>query len=706
MKSRKKIFNVKLYFEGIKQLKMIGIMSFVILALESFLSPLGINIERTSAIERQLAYSSVPGAVDISPQIYSFISINPLVVGVFLVVVPLMTLFLFNFMTRRNASDFYHSIPDTRECLLLSYGAAVLTWAAGLILSSGLITVVTCGFMKYVEVNLVSVVTIIFTSFAGSVYVLGIFLLAMSLSGTVFTNVVVAAMIMFMPRLILCICMAVLSEAVYFVPFDFSGFIFNDRLNVVTNIFTGIIARGRCDGICMVSAGIYTLIVGVIILVVAAMAFKSRKSEAATCAAINSKLQCVFRLIPAFVICLIPATVILIAKIGGETWDASEKFMLVVLYIVAIVAYFLYELITTKKWRNIIKAVPGLLILFALNVIYIFGMYEAIQITVNDVPDKADIQSVSICNGTGQDYFQKTMGEIKLQSEEAYDVILNRLAYQVEAYNSGEMVYWYKNSYKARFTVEIDTGIRSIYRTVFLNDEEYRRMMNVINSDPSYLDTMYTLPQIGKNQTSAYVYGVEDDAANMLYSLYAEEVKSLDMADYYYMVVEGYSMGNTSAWINVSTVLGTDSYHLSLPISSTKTPETFAAYVNAVNSNSQGKNPVKEFFKNFGKDAEDGEWGYYSMYFELYDGDETYYASAYYSLNDGYSDFTENGRKILEQIGEKLEEQNGEIDVNKPIVMVDLSMNYYTDTGDSYYEDVQYYNVDEELYELFMEYVN
>ena len=117
----KKWLNVRLYVDALRQLKLIGWMAFIVYMLEAVLLPLWLVIEHWES-------GTFPEE--------TAIGMHPLLVTSFWVVIPLMMLYLFGFLNKRNAVDFYHAIPDRRFCVFFSMLAAVLTWGVFLVVSS------------------------------------------------------------------------------------------------------------------------------------------------------------------------------------------------------------------------------------------------------------------------------------------------------------------------------------------------------------------------------------------------------------------------------------------------------------------------------------------------------------------------------------------------------------------------------------------
>ena len=76
----------------------------------------------------------------------------------------------------------------------------------------------------------------------------------------------------------------------------------------------------------------------------------------------------------ALVICLIPLTDIFSATVV-HNWSAGRIYGIVVWYIIAVIVYFLYELISTRKWKTLLRTIPGLGLLALVNVAILLSMY-------------------------------------------------------------------------------------------------------------------------------------------------------------------------------------------------------------------------------------------------------------------------------------------------------------------------------------------
>ena len=118
-----RIFDRKLYLEGIRYLKGFGIITTILLTV----FPLFTLVSEV--------FDSI-GTNEIAREYVSAWSLNPVLVLLFCAVAPLMTIILFNFTTSRAASDFYFSVPKTRKSLYFSFFLSIIPYSQVNLVSS------------------------------------------------------------------------------------------------------------------------------------------------------------------------------------------------------------------------------------------------------------------------------------------------------------------------------------------------------------------------------------------------------------------------------------------------------------------------------------------------------------------------------------------------------------------------------------------
>lgn len=575
---KKPFFNVKLYLEGIRQLRVVGVMGAIIMGGAAFLIPMGYNISNANYEEyldgRWTKVGNYIGT-------YGILDINPLIVTMFLILTPLMVMVLFNFLNRRNACDFYHAVPDTRTSLFLSYGASVLTWDIAILLLSYIITALSGAAFKHVQVDYSDILVVTVNYIAGCVFMFGVFAISMSLTGTILTNFLVAVMILAVPRIIVTVFMLVLSDSLEILPFTFSNSILDDRLNTVTNLVTGSAVRGDYDAIFMWRSALYTFVVGGLYCCLGLFLFRKRKSEAAASAAVNPIMQCVFRLVPAVLISLVPLATCISYFIQKYDMDGIEIFGIVVLYLIAILFYFIYELVTTKKLKNCLKAIPGLLGLVAFNVIF-FGLFLAsYHIVLNHVPKVLDIKYVHIDfdpYGYVGNFYSGKAEQADITSEEIKELLVSGLQNNIERIKSGDYS-WYGE--RTVVQAEFHTKFGTITRLITLPKRKSTTLAGLLSQNPQIMENLLEpVPFDDIRSISGYRYvELTKEEVYDIYLRYLEELKTWDTQKCFNRLVLGSEeerVTDIRCWVK-----GSEMFNIAL---GTATPRTLNYYMNLVNS--------------------------------------------------------------------------------------------------------------------------
>lgn len=438
---KKSWFDPRLYREGLRQLRVIGVLSLVLMTLAAVLAPVGQAIQ--IAADQEIAAAA---GRNISIENLTLLGSHPLLLLGFPVLAPAMSLYLFHFLDRREACDFYHALPQTRGCLYRSFAAALLTWLVGVLLASTLVNMGVCALLgRYLALVYSSVPVLLFNLTAASVLVAAGTVLAMSLTGTVFTNIVSALLILFVPRIFMQAVSSFLGSAMPYVSESHLFPLLDYSWNLVSGLPLSYLLGTYRDVVYGWHGGLYTLALGAVYLVLGGLFFRRRKSEAAGQAALSRGLQLAFRLAAALTICLIPVGMIFEALVTGgglSRLGGSWFFSLLVAYLIAAIVYFLYELISTRKLRNLARAVPGLGILAVLNLVLVLGMFGVYRYTSAQQPAAEEISYVTLPSegnvwvsygsGSGgqevEDYFGARLEEVRLDSPETRQLISQRLS--------------------------------------------------------------------------------------------------------------------------------------------------------------------------------------------------------------------------------------------------------------------------------------
>ena len=253
----KKVFSFRLFAETFRQLRIIGLTATIILSIFAAVVPIGDFISGYKYIEiengiQQVVYKTT---------VVSSLNIQPLAVLVYIVVAPLLVLSAFYFLNKRNASDFYHAIPETRTCIFVSLFSACVAWIATALLSSTAVALITTGILhNYFIVNYSTVLISVFTIFSAALLVAASVAAAMTITGTLFNNVFVSALILFVPRLFIFIINGFVTDSIPFVVSNNSdNWFLSPTINLAFGTISSVLYGSYHQMIYNISSGVYSL---------------------------------------------------------------------------------------------------------------------------------------------------------------------------------------------------------------------------------------------------------------------------------------------------------------------------------------------------------------------------------------------------------------------------------------------------------------
>lgn len=588
-------FNQKLYLDGIRQLKLVGIMGLVVCCAAAMLTAMGYHINTSVYVMDELGnmIRRVPKGLNLFQAHWSLFITFP-------VLVPVMTMMLFNFLNHRNASDFYHAIPDTRGSLYISYSASILTWIGAIIGISTLFSVISVSLLPTYYIIWSGVPKVLFLIISACVLVMGGVLIALGLTGTRMSNLMVTLIILFLPRVFVTVIMYILEEMMPFVAWEYATSLFNPRYDLIAGLpialFSGI------NPFQYGGSGVYSLILGLIYLMVGYVIFIRRKSESAGHAAISPKLQGVFRLAVSLMICLLPMYYISNCWVDLDYLDGETLFIILVFYVIAVLVYFIYELMTTGKLRAFKKLCRGIGVLAGLNVLLFLVIIGIYGTTIKNTPEADRIDYIML-RGEERDYFKAQLQQIRIRDEEVAQVTSNALKRAIEKSRSnyyGKYIDQYGNIVETvTQTVAINVGIKTIYRDVLYTKTEWEKVNEYLSERPEYYQVYSDLPAYDSREMSIYCESGNLSLAQVakIYEVMREEVKTIDFEEWY-TAVNNYYYGNYKYvdHIRLSLSVGTNGYRdtICLPILYSMT-ETLTCYFKELQSASADKNMLKDW---------------------------------------------------------------------------------------------------------------
>ena len=345
------------------------------------------------------------------------------------------------------------------------------------------------------------------------------------------------------------------------------------------------------------SAIFYTLCLTLVYAAAAWLAFRKRQSETAEKPAPNRRLQAVFRIAVTLFFSLFVCNLLFAAIVEGQLAEALPSF--VVMYLMVFAVYCLYELITTRRIRNVARALPAFLVVILLNGVILLTMGGIYHSRLTFTPDKDEIKSVSLAadpysqsseSMTFYEYVTLKTSTVKLTDVQTREAVSRALADCVKTYRASDTVYDYYRHYenndgqggKISYTeldLKIVTSSGAHYRTVYMANEDVEAFTAKLTETEVYRNALTELPRPIKNTLRLYAsnsslrFSGED--AQSAFSVFCAEMNRLTEED---RVGWWNLYGTSDCHFIYSIELGARTVSLSVPVSDQFFPETTAVF--------------------------------------------------------------------------------------------------------------------------------
>lgn len=592
----------KIYREGIRQLKAPGFLVMILQAV--FMVLLLVMVEASYMADAPVTATNRVGYV---------------IAAAYVPAVPLFILWLFRFADSKKACDFYFGLPCRRSQLVKGYLLAVFTWIALVnavtLLCAG-VTGIVCG---HVEIAWGFVGRALLEMVSGSIFLAGVCLLGISLTGSLLSNVAVCVMIVFVP-VIFGIIMETVNDVYPYLSLDYNTLYLPGGL---ADLF-GVARGGSMKNLRYASLGeiikdaVWTGGIGFAYLLTGLWIFGKRRAEAAQAPALNRKLQMVFRLIAA----LIPsgaATMLLYAEFWSP-WEIAGDDLAgaIICYLAAVIVFYLYEFFTTKKLRGLWKITWQLGILAVLNLLLLGGHIGQQYLIRRDVPSAEQMTYVYMDQIGTHGYFADLLREVRFEDDTVKQIISEALQENMDWFDEPEHIRncWWRGEHRLDITVGKAFG--RVERKIALTDEEYDSLMAAIEEAVDYRTWFDALP--GVQDADAIVDTTTRDFLNGLeiYAAYLEDCKELTIAE---LCPEGWQEINlyvAEASKHAEGMAGINSFDIMLPISE-KHVKARTEYVKQSNELYEERYPDTTPFEQFIEVCEEiDEYGYAMLRWNVY----------------------------------------------------------------------------------------
>ena len=614
-------FNIKLYLQALKRLRVTGIVTLICLSLLSVIAVFGEHLDRKTYIFIE-AYSSI----------YS------LMLLILFVMVPVMALIIFHYLTTRNGSDFYHSIASKRRSVYFSFVAAILTWSLIVIACFTLVTSFAYILVSdYCILNANNIIIYAFNIFISCILVTAVFALGCSMTGTLFSNLVASVCILVLPRLIITVFAYIIASNSPILSTNGMALLTRYTCNMPVSILFGtslpyliggFFGYQTADTISTIDfSTLYTFVLSVIYIIAGCIMYNKRPSETAGKAAASNKIQYCLRMLIGYLITLLIVIFLYPYIVEGDFFILGDfLFAGIIIFFIASLIMFLYELISTKSLKSACKALLHSPILLALDAVTIAILVFANYYTLNNVPSSSDVDYIKVnidymgeiteyinpydssynlvndennsfkhyfyeensyyYDGAGLDYIFSKLSDIEITNRDIIELATTALSNYTEYIkeDSDSPYYEYGEDgtsvtyFPCELCITYGTGSSEITRYIYLRTADAQSIINTLLSSSKACDILASLPEYDDPDTSVLSPSITGDELKDVYTTFTEELGNVSMKDYLTTLTNSHAVCTLDLYEYDNGMLSSTSFYLT-----SATPKAFALYMQYYN---------------------------------------------------------------------------------------------------------------------------
>ena len=511
------VFNFRLFLEALKRLRVIGLGTAILSLTVSVLVPVTTWIERNSSTGNDVYTMNTQGLC--------------VPAGLVVFLAPLFFAVLFSFLQKRKESDFFHAIPYTRTCVYVSFVSAALAFIWTIQLACGVVSGILWSMVPRLSADIGGMFAFVGISMLAAAMLSAFMMLALTVSGTRGSCFLLFLLFAGFVRVVCAIFLGCL-DTINFIDvnemWDVSA-LAPQWLLPLNVVYYWMSFQDACIILYSLSNILYSLVVTAGLFALAGLLYNRRKSEMAGNPAPGVKTQALFRILFTTVAALLIPLLII-------TGDATSALMLV-LVVGVLLVYFLYELITTKRPKNLLRILPGLGIVAGICVAFLLSFlgYRAFlindQITPNEIK-WITMESNGFIGGTYQDRLSDTL---RTDDPELLKVIADRYAVSQKYEREGVPQSDYNETYynRTEVMVRLKNG-RTLYLRISMDTTSRESMQKRFASLEEVKEILYLLPKRSEVQSASLSMGGRFDAYlgkdtrfNTLYDTFCAEFETL-----------------------------------------------------------------------------------------------------------------------------------------------------------------------------------
>lgn len=674
--NNKRIFSVHFFWQSFKQLKAIGIICSIILAVISLLPIISHVVTQERLAKMYETYT-------IETELISGWDCCASLAITFVVFAPLLALNAWKFLNKRSTSDFYLSLPYKRICLFFSRLASVIAWLF-LMYAISLIGRIAgyLIFSKYYVVDYGVIFQVHGSMFICCMLVTAAITLACSVTGNMITNVCVSGLILFLPRILIAVISETIAESVYVVEASKVIPLFGGTSNIVTGMVFSVFdyGSGRLiqDMILSLMPNLYTLILALVYFGLATVLFVSRKSECAGKAAIGKVSRFIIRTVGSFSITSI-GLIPIFGNLNAYEDVGSLIIYIISVFLVAAVVLAIYEVAQSKNIRSVVACIPAMIISFILTLIIGGCVNIAAERILQYRPQPSKVSYVTIQSGrysyygnSNKDYFESVTQNIKIQDKKIISLLCDEIEKNARiVQNSEEDELLYSDQY-LQFFVYLKDGSMGHSRKVYLSQQSVQELnQNIVHVD-SYREAYFNLPPADAVIISTSIKNGTKEQNVKTYETLLEEIKTISFSDWYAnLSMEGYGAGK---YISIRFARSGKTYIANIPVT-TLIPKTMNTLMQEENltakSDTATWKKMLEYLRKPTDDTKDDSEALNIAFYAQENKDE----QCLYSFNHYLSENPQKGKEVVNKIIAAVEK--GDTAQSFATAKSYISLNYY-----------------------------
>lgn len=663
--NNKKIFSVHLFWQTIKQTKIMGLLFTAMIAFYSVMN-IVLSADNLRNLHEQMTITGVSEGTNLLVVVFLF--------------APILALTIWAFQNKRNSSDFYGALPYTKLCIFTSKTVAIVSWIVFMTLLSYILRVSL--YLIYRDCFIVSfdVMTQMYVAILiCSLYVIAAICLAASITGNMISTICVTGMVVYLPRFITTLLnyMAYVHGDEYMMM-EYGAGILNNSRNMVFGVTLGNMfgtsVKFRTIFLSPVN-NIYTFVLALIFFVCAACFYRHRPSEIAGKSAYGKVMPMLIRTLIVFVISVMATSMAMSMTDAGEIVE-----IIIILFFIAAVTVIIFEVISNRRGRIIRNCIPAIISGYILAVIFGFVGDAYGKMEASYVPDAKDVSVVSFCEAYTYDdeYYSNMTSELNIRNEDIITLFTD--AFTRTKNNCDNDIRNRFNGERYLLKVKFKEAFISRYRYVVLNKSEQEKLSEYLMKDEAYLKAYLDVPNSDKAKLSCE-FSIDDDVLKEAYDVLIEESKEMKFSDWYV------NQNEIEPQFEINSVFAKSGTNYFAGMNITElTPKAFKTLVQKNNENvsENYKNELKvmeEYFRTASENKKmtynqsDEEYLNISLNFtypggKYYTNVEDYITSPYSQDSD-----SENMRQLFGLVADEL--KKGKLDNEVDPDKVFLTIEYY-----------------------------